>query len=138
MNVLLESLIGEYKDLKVKLDKVGDLILMYGGEIPDLPHEVTQSRIESKKNYKGEEYPAQGTWKDKILFVLNAKSEPMTAKDISKAIEALEGFIMVREAKLDTTHILKTVTQYTSSMAKDGEIGVDNTQFRNKYFLIKK
>lgn len=132
MNLLLESLIQEYKDLKVKLDKVADLILMYGGEIPHATPNV--SSVETTVGYKGLTYPSQGTWKEKIMFVLKVREgEPITAKEIAKILEVVEG--QDGDIKLGTDHILKTVTQYTSSMFKNGEIGADDSGFRNKYFL---
>lgn len=140
MNLLIESLQEEYKNLRVRMDKVADLLITYGGEIPGASENPAPTTIvaQYKHTIKGQDYPSGGTWKEKILFVLNAKGEPMFAKDIAKAIEALEGFILAREVKLNTDHILKTVTQYTSAMGKSGEIGVDTTGFRNQYFIIKK
>lgn len=138
MNLLLESLIQEYKDLKVKLDKVADLIQMYGGEIPEvpIPHKGL-GPIKTTVSVEGVNYPNNGTWKDKILYVLHGKKEPMTAKEIANTLEAIELYISKVHGgvTLNTEHILRTVTQYTSSMFKAGEISADDSSFRNKYFL---
>lgn len=131
MATLLEALYKEYKSLKEKLDKVSDLIKSYGGTVPeplDLQpiggyKSVEKSPLEGDANY-----PKDGTWKEKIFFAIKKASTPCDTTFITSTIYK-------EEPDLDKDHIHKMVTQYASAMGQKGEIEVDNSGFRNKYYL---
>ena len=131
---LLDALYKEYKELKEKLDGVSDLITKYGGKIPgELKFAGVVSMTTLPEMTKP--YPKGGSWKEKIKFVLEQFDRPMTAKEIAFEICNLEVFNSKSDEVPDISHIQNMATQYTSAMAGSSEIGVDKSEFRNKYFL---
>jgi ABC-type Fe3+-hydroxamate transport system substrate-binding protein len=137
MSKLLEALYDEYKGLKQRLDKVADLIVDYGGKLPTNSSEehfpaYTQGSFQINTHL----YPSNGTWKEKILFVMKVLNEDTGAKEISKKLEAFERQVSETEGKEFKPELISNmVTQYTSTMGKNGEIGVRNDGYRNTYFL---
>jgi hypothetical protein len=132
---LLPSLYKEYTELTTKLTKLTDLISEYGGEIPsntknsiELPPKESTPLPQKKAIIIDSSYPEKGSWKSKILFALKFIGKPSTVIE-------LENFILEKEASENPDYIHRTVTQYTSTLAKSGDIDVDKSDFRSKYSL---
>ncbi len=127
MSTLLDALYKEYNELKQKIDKVSDLIVSYGGKIPtSRPDFILSSQGSYKSTTKV--YPDTGTWKEKIMYALEDFNNPATAKMITMRLIQLE-------PEMSEEHIHNMVTQYTSAMARAGEIMKDDSDFRHKYFI---
>ncbi|RQO32023.1 hypothetical protein DBR32_04270 [Taibaiella sp. KBW10] len=142
MSKLLESLIEEYNQLKEKLDKVVELIQMYGGNIPNnyvgTPATIDKNRIGIVSSSNS--YPLDGSWRDKIIYVLKLHrvNKPLSARNIASEIIHNERSLNTNlEDDNEITKYHNMVTQYTSTMGKAGEIGVDATNFRNYYYYIE-
>lgn len=145
MHTLLQVLHKEYRELDTKLHKIADLIIAYGGEVPPrqgyaipakklLPSSLSKSSKAvtdiSADIAKYGPYPVNGTWKEKVHYILNAASVPLTAIEVGTYMKSLG------EEK-DIAHIQNMATQYCSSMAGDDTISVDKSSgFKNKYFLL--
>lgn len=111
----LEDMYKEYFSLKQKLEGLKSLIILYGGTVPD------------SEDIDNEPSEGKGTWKERIIFILTDIMKPATTKDIESYIIEEEGSIS-EKAK-------KAISLYTSRMAREGEIGVDNTHRPHKYFI---
>lgn len=138
MSKLLDSLIAEYNELKQKLEKLTELIHVYGGVLPiDDPVDGRDDLRNFKSMSESDRrlYPLYGSWKQKILCILLQLHKPSTAKEISNEIIELES-LLNNPSTVNSTQIHNTVTQYTSTMASKGEIGVDSSEYRNKYYLL--
>ncbi|MNS96058.1 hypothetical protein D3C72_1303400 [compost metagenome] len=139
MSKILESLIEEYNQLKEKLDKVAELIKVYGGSIQDNRVGNIVSIESDDITIASNIYPLNGSWKDKILFILKRHrvNGVMSARQITSEIINQEK-IFFESLKNDSeiTKYHNMVTQYTSSMGKANEIGVETTSFRNYYYYI--
>lgn len=136
MSKLLDSLIEEYNTLKQKLEKLAELIEVYGGTIPT--NDVSDSgddlrKFKSMSESDRRQYPLYGSWKQKILCVMALLGKPSTAKEISTEILMLESAFI---DNVDPKHVHNMVTQYTSSMTSKAEIGADSSEYRNKYYLL--
>lgn len=135
MHPLLNSLYEEYEDLTEKRNLVRSLILKYGGDIPDegSPTMVTLPRdVSDDEAYEFIYYDKNATWKEKVISVLEYHKLPMTTKEISQFLHPQE---LKHNPDMDYIHVHNMVTQMASAMGRAGEIGVDDTNFRNKYFI---
>ncbi|GEM_PF-5009138 len=119
---------------------------MYGGQPPTtqlpsyFPQEISSNLPPSNiipKDDKPKEifvnnnvnkYPIDGTWKEKIIYALTELKKPSMVKDIVNLIAHAE------KAE-DISQVHKTVSQYTSTLGKDGIINVDNSSYRHTYSL---
>jgi len=144
LTTLLPTLIQEYYDLSNKLSKITELIASYGGQIPapNPPHPpdkqyqkhtppkttTNETRSVSDVYIDKNSYPVSGIWKDKILFILKELGTPVTVIELTN-------ILLHKEQSDDFGRMKKTVSQYTSNMSKAGEIGVDDSAFKHKYFL---
>ncbi|MGX5818277.1 hypothetical protein ACWKWU_08790 [Chitinophaga lutea] len=126
---LLDALYTEYRMLQEKLDKVSALIISYGGTLPEkrLPWSTIHGSVPP-------DYSVEGTWKEKIISAVRDLNIPSTAKEIAMHIVTLEQML---GNKPDAKHVTSMVTQYLSNMSIAGEVEVDKTGQRNKYFLEK-
>lgn len=131
MSDLLNTLINEYKQLKVKLIKVEELIKAYGGTIPGEPSpEKFVFPNPPKSNF-----PIEGSWKDKILYVLKKHrvNGATSAKEIADEIIRQEKDFGISFNDEEIAKYQSMVTQYTSTMGKAGELHVEYTSHRNYY-----
>lgn len=125
---LLDALYREYHDLKEKLDKVSELIISYGGAIPDETIKSIKTDLFGKVI---DEYPNHGTWKEKIIYVLKQTKRPLSNREIADFIYGLER----KYQDLNPSHVSTMVIQYTSNMAATGDVSVDKSSGRYKYSL---
>ncbi|KAA5536233.1 hypothetical protein F0919_00780 [Taibaiella lutea] len=138
LSTILPSLYLVHKDLTDKLYKVSDLIIHYGGSVPmdtqsppkrqSVITPVTLPKTNTIPLQSTEEYPKRGTWADKLLYALNQIGRPAIVNEIAD-------FIMKEEAFDSVKFVIKTISQYASNLGIAGEIGVDSSGYRNKYFL---
>lgn len=125
---LLQNLYKEYKELNVKLEKVKDLIIAYGGIIPE-DHII---KPENQNISLHMNYSDLKSWKDKIVYVLNLYNKPLTVGEIAGYLKDLE------PSKTDK-QLSTTISQYCSNLSKGSDAILiaesDSTGYRNTYKL---
>lgn len=139
MEPLLSNLYSEYQKLletftntKDRLDKVSALIKAYGGDVPnsDELHKSTNDVANMMQDLRGSIYPRTGTWSDKVLFALKYFNKPATSPQILE-------YIVKHEPSVNQlpNNLQNLVAATCSKLSKEGTIGVDDSEFRHKYFL---
>lgn len=127
---LLQNLYKEYKELNVKLEKVKDLILAYGGTIPEDYEPVIKHDNQSITTHLN--YSSLKGWKDKIVHILALYDRPLTVGEIA-------GYLKDLEPNKTDKQLSTTISQYCSNLSK-GEDAIliaesDSSGYRNTYKL---
>lgn len=123
VEITLDDLLNQHRVLHRKLTGIESAIVGYGGNVP-----VYNSNDEDfvMPVLGNTNYPKDGTWRTKIEYFLKNKNAPMSAREITEAIQYYEK---------GNTAIAKIVTQYTSSLAKKGQLVVNKDNFPHMYSL---
>lgn len=119
---LLATAIEEYEQLKLqveelrfKMDVLYKTIIAYGGEV----QRESEDSIQMRDNM---------SWKARVLNALTLIGEPASVKEIVRKIKDTGTYT-------PDNLLQKSITLYTSRMAKNGEINVDNSKRPFKYSL---
>ncbi len=125
------SLMDTYKATVSRLNSLAENIGSEGVNIPNLeevdPNDIANV-VATVREYM---YPEDGTWGDKILYVLRALKEPSHAITIIEAIKAHQ-----KIHSMNMGSVADIVSATCSRMAKEGVIGLDNSQKKNIYYLL--
>jgi hypothetical protein len=121
MSDLLSSLYKEYELLNGRLEKVREMIVLYGGTV--------NGYVPGKSSKHADKYPTGGLWKDRIKFVIKGEGRDMTVREIADTIYKWE-------PELGRDRIDKAVTQYVWSMSSKNELyAIEVDGGKNKYSL---
>lgn len=126
----LQLLYDEYNTLKAKIDKVSELIVLYGGTIPASSTPIVLKSAKLPLSFSSHEL-ANVTWKTRVEKVLQELGKPSTSKEL---IEYMQAAI----SDISPEKIHKAVTLYTSKMSRSGEIEVDRNSYPHRYYLKEK
>lgn len=124
----------EYATAKDRLEKLTATIISFGGTLPDVDDIDMNNAVDVATSLSDELYPKDGTWKEKILYALKRLDKPSHATEVAEYLLLNERLIGGR--KLIKSNIQNVTTVMMSKMGKDGEIAVDNSEFKNKYTLL--
>lgn len=142
--ITLEDLLRDYRVFYSKLTGLKAAIIGFGGQVPtgmDIGKTmVTDNSDDDSGSLPGAVglvpvYPEKKSWSDKIIYYLrNSFPKAMSAKELIESIEWQEKFL--KTGKDDK--VKKVVTQYTSSLAKVGRIGVNKEKSPHMYLYKQK
>lgn len=116
-----QSLVNQIDKIKTQLNAIDNAIIGFGGF------------IEGVKSISIINYPKDGTYEDKIKFILNTHKE-LPASGIANLITAFEN--ITDTVELNKTH--NNITMIASSMYKAGKIHAkksEDNKLKNIYYL---
>ena len=115
--VILIDLYKKHAVLTADLKKVESAILAYGGTISNSSNSTTTPKAT---------YPDEGTWTDKIVYVLTVNG-PSTPNEVSDYI--------VHKEKFNPETTLVTVSQYLSALGREGELKREKEGKKYRYSI---
>jgi len=121
--LILDNLYKKHSDLHAETIKVESAILAYNGTIPTYGNSTTATPVNLP------DYPIDGTWKDKIFYVL-AISGPSLVGDIINSIHKKEPDVSMDKLNL-------VVSQYCSTMGIAGILDREREGKTYRYSIRK-
>ena len=140
MSSIIESLyqeymrlIEQYKDTVSRLNAIAHSINQYGGEVPNTDDIELQNITSIQAMVRESMYPYDGTWGDKIIYVLKRLNKPSTATEI---VEYMRSIDKIHFNSTNLANTSNTIAATCSRLAKEGEIGLDASQKKNLYYIL--
>jgi hypothetical protein len=127
------NLIGQHKVIVDKLNSIAGSIKHYGGDVPNADEVNMERVVEIQALVRETMYPENGTWGEKIIYILKRLAKPSTANEIFESMRHLE---KVSFNAMNFQNTANTIAATCSRMAKDGQIGLDTSQKKNLYYII--